>query len=137
MNFGLLECFCGVFRKFLLYDHGRYMRNLHGNCFRRLRFSCERNVRELSGASGSKDEDNVEESGATGATGFCGRRSSSFGAAGIVDFVSASFGAGSFAAETGTTGFAGRTLGVTFATGADVACCGAEPIRSPGKRMPQ
>src|SRR5438552_5929614 len=96
-------------------------------------------VRTLSGASGSKDEDSVDESGATGATGFCGSKSSGLVTAGITVFVSDGFGAASLTAtaETGTTGFAGRTLGVTLTGGAGVTCCGAEPIRSPGKRIPK
>src|SRR5439155_20090906 len=94
-------------------------------------------VRALSGASGSKDDDNVEESGATSATGFCGSKSSGLVTAGITVFVSDGCGAAFLTAETGRTGFAGRTLGVTLSGGVGVACCGAELIRSSGKRMPQ
>src|SRR6267143_649517 len=65
-----------------------------------------------SGASGSKVADKVEESGATGAAGFCGTGSATFGAVGIDNFASASFGSASFTTEIGTAGFAARVLGV-------------------------
>ncbi len=91
--------------------------------------------RRLSEASGSKEVDNMEESGATGATGFCTRGSSTFGAAGIINFDSESFDSASRTTETGTAGFAATTLRVTFGAGA--AGCATEPRRSPGKRMPQ
>src|SRR5260370_16580295 len=42
--------------------------------------------RRLSGASGSKDVDNVEDSRGTGATGFFTRGSSTFGAGGLTAF---------------------------------------------------
>src|SRR5712664_4889276 len=94
----------------------------------------------FKGASGSKDVVKVEESGATGATGFCTTGSSTFGAAGMTIFASAGFGSASLTTETGTAGFAAMTPGVTFAAGASTlgaTGCGPEPIRSPGKRMPQ
>src|SRR5260370_1054945 len=118
--------------------------------------------RRLSGASGSKDLDNVEDSRGTGATGFCTRGSSTFGAGGITGFAWASFGSAFFKTEAGIAGFAVTTPGAAFATGASTLgatgrgiagepladdevtasgagapCCGTEPMRSPGKRMPQ
>src|SRR5260370_610571 len=106
----------------------------------------------FKGASGSKEEANVEESGATGTIGFCGRRSSSFG-------TSATFGSASFTTETGAAGFGAITLAETAgasilgATGRGTAGeplagdalsagdtgapgCGPEPMRSPGSRIP-
>src|SRR6267378_5307756 len=117
-----------------------------------------------SGASGSKDVDNVEESGATGAAGFCATGSASFGAGGIDNFASASFGSASFTTEIGTAGFAARVLGVPLpfapeaatlgatgwgiageplakneltAAGEGASGCWPPPRRSLGKRMPQ
>src|SRR5260370_2782137 len=92
------------------------------------------------GAAGSKDVDNVEESGATGATGFCTTGSTTFAAGGITVFAPAGFGSPSLTTETGTPGFAAMTPGVTFAAGASTlraTGCGPDPMRSPGKRIPQ
>src|SRR5260370_14874454 len=90
--------------------------------------------RRLSEASGSKEVDNMEESGATGATGFCTRGSSTFGAAGIINFDSESFDSASRTTETGTAGFSATTPRGTFR--AHAAGCPTEPPRAPRKRMP-
>ncbi|PYU37847.1 MAG: hypothetical protein DMG53_27570 [Acidobacteria bacterium] len=98
--------------------------------------------------------------GATGVVTFGAGSIWPTGAVGITDFASKNFGSRSFSRETGTAGVAAATLGVTFAAGAATlsatGCgiageslaedepdgagapgCGAELIRSPGKRMPQ
>jgi len=109
-----------------------------------------------------KTWDNVEESGATGAAGFCATGSASFGAVGIDSFASASFGSASFTTEIGKAGFATkvawstvrrrrcsigrdrlRMVGEPLAkkwtdcrrAAASAACW--QPRRSVGKRMPQ
>src|SRR5260370_13278887 len=78
-----------------------------------------------SGASGSKVADKVEESGATGAADFCGTGSATFGAVGIDNFASASFGSASFTTEIGTAGFAARGLGVPLPFAPEAATLGA------------
>src|SRR5260370_41424391 len=78
-----------------------------------------------SGASGSKVADKVEESGATGAADFCGTGSATFGAVGIDNFASASFGSASFTTEIGTAGFAARVLGVPLPFAPEAATLGA------------
>src|SRR5258707_1246606 len=117
-----------------------------------------------SGASGSKVADKVEESGATGAAGFCGTGSATFGAVGTDNVAAASFGSASFTTEIGTAGFAARVLGVPLpfapeaatlgptgwviageplakneltAAGEGASGCWPPPRRSLGKRMPQ
>src|SRR6266849_56996 len=78
------------------------------------------------GTYGSKDVNKVEESGATGATGFCGKGSSTLGTsgsgvtetAGMTNLGSASFGCASLTTETGAAGFGAMTLGEAFTAGA-------------------
>ncbi len=96
----------------------------------------------FSGTVGSKDDVSVEESGATGATGFCAtcscvREGGTTGFGGTM--AEATFNGGT--AEIGATGrgAGGKLLANVepTETGAGATGRGTEVRRSPGKRMPQ
>src|SRR5260370_26307315 len=72
---------------------------------------------KFSGAPGSKDVDNAEESSATGATGFWTMGSVTFGAGRITDFASATLGPPSLTTETESAGLAAGILGTMFTAG--------------------